>query len=437
MAEGSRDGEFIKPGKIIELDKKHIFRQPFRPFIIDSAKGSIISDAYGKKYIDLVGGLYGAVAVGWQRKEVISAMAAQMKKLSFAPEKTPSEACSRLAEELSGILDCKLTKFLRAVSGSEAADLAIKAARSYTGKKTIISTLNAYHGQTYGGVSFESDKRYDAKYGPLVPKILKIPFPYEYRGVTAEQSLGAIKKAMREKNDVGAIIMEPVQGSGAISSSREYFKELREVCDGKGVLLIFDEVITGFGRLGSKFAYQHYGIVPDIVILGKAISSGYAPIATTAMDEDIASKFDAYGNISTFGWNPICAAAASANLGVIIKERLWLEAKRNGKYFLARARERLNHDIVGEIRGTGLFIGIELVKDNASMTPDPDLARSALRRCIENGVYISKGGPLNNTLIITPPLVIDKRQIDRSIEIIGRSIIQASSKGLSKNNINW
>lgn len=212
----------MRPSEILRLDKKHVFRKQFAPFIIDSGRGSTITDVYGKKYIDLLGGLYGAISIGWQDPEVIMAMKMQMDKCNFAPERAPSESCSMLAKQLVDLTEGKLQKCLRATSGTEAVELAIKAARAYSRKKRVISAYNSYHGQGYAGMSVQGSHNSSERYGPLLPKVNFMSFPYSYR--VNEKRFGSVNECLKKlrnririRNDVCAIIIEPVQGEGVIA----------------------------------------------------------------------------------------------------------------------------------------------------------------------------------------------------------------------------
>lgn len=275
----------MKEEEIIKLDKKYIQRKKFMPFVIKSTEGCTIKDVKGKEYLDFLGGYYGTVTIGWNRKEVLNAMKKQMRYTNFAPEYCPSEACSKLAKELIKLTDKHFRKCLRATSGSEAVDLAIKSAKASSGKKRIITSHNSYHGQTIAGIALGGHRDIQGKIKPVLPKIVKVPFPNsEYcrkNKISTEEAINQFEKTVKKKEDIAAALFEPILGEGIIVPPKNYFKKIENICKENSIQLIFDEVITGFGRTGEPFAYQTFKVKPDILILGKGLSSGYAPIATT------------------------------------------------------------------------------------------------------------------------------------------------------------
>ena len=419
----------LTPEQILALDKKYLLRKQIPPFIISGAKNSKVFDVYGKEYIDFMGGLYGTNSVGWNRKEILDAMREQMKKLVFSHEKAPSETSSLLAFKLSKLIS-KNIKCLRACTGSEAVDLALKAARLYSKKKTIIAAEYCFHGQTYGGLSLEKASK-ETELSPLLPGIVKTRFPYPYReGVSesATNALNSIEKLLRNNSDIGSIILEPIQGTGAITPPDDYLRQVQKLCEQYSVLFILDEVITGFGRTGKLFAHQTFGVKPDILILGKSLSSGYSPIAATVLSDEVAEKFDPCANTSTFGWNPLSATAAISNIEIITKEKLWKKAKKSNALVLKHGKKLVENPNCGEIRGKGLFLGIELVKNKQSKEPCPELAQSVLVGCNNAGVHLAVSGRDKNVLIITPPLVISEEEIKQGLDVISNAI----EKGVPK-----
>jgi len=407
--------------KIITLDRAHIRRKESFPFVMGDANGSFIYDVNGKQYLDFMAGLYGCVAVGWKEKSVVSAMSEQMNQFNFAPDRCPSEICSKLAKAITTLTPNNLSVCLRATSGSEANDLVIKAVRASSTKSGFVAMRDAYHGQTIGSLSLGDKNSVKDRIGPLMPGVKRVEFPYCYRCKWSTncsmQCLNQVSYVL-EKGKSAALILEPVQGVGAVVPPKQYMKQLRSICSENNVYLVFDEVITGFGRMGELFATNFFNVKPDLMVLGKGLSSGYAPISSVVVSKKVSKDLGGSGNTTTFGWNPICAAAAYSNIKFLVKNKLPQKAKKSGKFFKKRIAEIIENKYVGEIRGEGLIFGIELVKNKLTKKPSADIANKIYSECLKKGLFLATDGRFENTLMITPPLIITKDELDKGISII-------------------
>ena len=381
--------------KIIGMEKKYLMHTYSRPgFVIDYGKGCYVFDKNGKKYIDLVSGL-ATCPLGHGNKELANAVKKQIEKLTNPSNLYYSEQQVLLAEKLVKL--SKLDKCFFSNSGTESAEAAIKLVRKYTKKPGIISTKHGFHGRTFGGLSATWKEKIRQPFKPLLSNFKHVDYG----------NAAAVEKAIGK--NTGAVIVEPIQGeAGIIVPPKGYLKNLREICDKHGILLIVDEVQTGCGRTGKFFAYEHENIKPDIVMLAKGLANGI-PIGATIAKEEIASSFKSGDHGSTFGGNPVACAAANFTLDYIAKNKLIANAEKQGKYIVEKISS-LNFENVKEIRGKGLMIGIG-VKANA---------KEIVKKCNEKGLLINS--PEDNTLRFLPPLIIDKNLIDEAIKILRKII---------------
>ena len=377
--------------KTIQLEKKYLMHTYSRPdFVIDHGKGCYVFDKKGKKYIDLVSGL-ATCPLGHGNKELADTVKKQIEKLTNPSNLYYSEQQVILAEKLVKL--SKLDKCFFSNSGTESAEAAIKLVRKYTKKPGIISTKHGFHGRTFGGLSATWKEKIKKPFKPLLSNFKHVDYG----------NAAAVEKAI-DKN-TGAVIVEPIQGeAGIILPPKGYLKNLREICDKHGILLIVDEVQTGCGRTGKFFAYEHEKIKPDIVMLAKGLANGI-PIGATIAKEEIASSFKSGDHGSTFGGNPVACAAANFTLGYIIKNKLIENAKKQGDYFINKIKS-LNLNNVKEIRGKGLMIGVGIKTS----------AKEVVKKCNEKGLLINS--PEDNILRFLPPLTINKKIIDDAIKIL-------------------
>ncbi|MDQ3928129.1 MAG: aspartate aminotransferase family protein, partial [Chloroflexota bacterium] len=353
------------------------FVKAVQPIVIESALGAIVTDDTGRDYIDCFAGI-SVVNAGHCNPEVLAAARAQMEKLVHCASYVyHTQPVGDLAEKMAQITPGRLKKTFFANSGAEAIEGAVKLARLYTSKTEIISLTHSFHGRTWGALSITGNAGRKRRGGPYAPGVAFAPAPYFFRSRSndpeelGEQCAQAIEDTIlySTSDDVAAFVAEPLLGEGGlIVPPRNYFQAVKRVLDKHGILFIADEVQTGFGRTGAMFAVEHYGVEPDIIVTAKGIANGFPLGAFTTRDE-IAAAFRPGDHLSTFGGNPVSCAAALANIEYIEREGLSQKAARDGEYVMSRLRDMQGQfPIIGEVRGMGLMIGVELVADEA-LTP--------------------------------------------------------------------
>ena len=418
------------------------------PKRMNKAKGCYVTDAEGKEYLDGVSGLW-CVNVGYGRQELAEVAREQLIELSYFPLVMSHSPAIELAAKLLELLEFA-GKVHFSNSGSEANETAFKMARQYhvqTGsarKYKIISRYRAYHGNTMGALSATAQAERRAKYEPLVPGFLHVHPPYCYR-CPFGKTYGScnIECATNIENiivhegaeSVAALIVEPViSGGGVIVPPDEYLPLLREICDRHGVLLIFDEVVSGFGRLGKMFGHQHWGVKPDIITLAKGITSGYLPLSATVTQQHIFEAFldetdptSHFRHINTYGGNPASTALSLKNIEIIETEQLARQAAKMGAYLRAELSILEDYPCVGDIRSKGLLIGIELVADKATKEPlAGNKVGAIVSRCLELGIIVGRNGNtvpgLCNVLIIAPPLVLTEAEADSIVACLKQAL---------------
>ena len=415
--------------------------------IFTSGQGATLTDVEGREYIDAMASLWN-VNVGYGRHELADAAAEQMKSLAFSSAyggfgNAPAiRLAARLAELAPG--DLEVTYF--ASGGAEANDTAYKVARLYwklrgqPDKVNIVSRLRDYHGLTYGATSATGLPGFWKGFEPLAPGFLHAPAPSVYR-YSGDGSAGAAYARALEKvildagpGTVAAVVAEPVQGvGGVIVPPADYFPAVREVCDRHGVLLIADEVITGFGRTGRWFALQHWNVQADLMIFAKGITSGYLPLSgvmlTRQVHDTLRSLKGPFQHGFTYSGHPAACAVALRNLKIIEDERLVERAAEIGPYLQERLQQLRSHDIVGDVRGLGLVAGVEFVRDRETKEPfDGSLgvARRVWTAALEMGVIVR---PLPGDVIaLSPPFVITEREIDRAVVVLDQAVSKVAAE---------
>ncbi|MDQ5824661.1 MAG: aspartate aminotransferase family protein [Chloroflexota bacterium] len=411
------------------------FVKAVQPIVIERALGAIVTDEAGRDYIDCFAGI-SVVNAGHCNPEVIAAAREQMEKLVHSASYIYyTQPVGDLAEKLAQIAPGRLKKSFFANSGAEAIEGAVKLARLYTGKTEIISLTHSFHGRTWGALSITGNAGRKRRGGPYAPGVAFAPAPYLFRSrdmdpeELGEQCAQAIEDVIQysTSDDVAAFIAEPLLGEGGlIVPPQNYFKAVKRVLDRHGILFIADEVQTGFGRTGAMFALEHYGVEPDILVTAKGIADGFPLGAFTTRDE-IAAAFRPGDHLSTFGGNPVSCAAALANIEFIQREGLSDKARQDGEYVMSRLRGlQEQYPIMGEVRGMGLMIGVELVSDEA-LTPAVVQAEAIRAYCLQNGVLIGVGGVYGNVVRIQPPLVITRDQLDRALEVLEQALGQVTT----------
>jgi 4-aminobutyrate aminotransferase/(S)-3-amino-2-methylpropionate transaminase len=401
------------------------FMKQVVPIVIDHANGATVTDENGREYLDCFSGI-SVVNAGHCNPEVIAAAKAQMDKLvhcsSYIYHVKP---VADLAEKIAQIAPHGLTKTFFGNGGAEAIEGAMKLARLYTGKHEYISLHASFHGRSWGTLSITGNQGRKKRGGPYAPGVAFAPAPYAYRSQwrndpeeCGRQCAKAIDDVIRfaTSGDVAAFIAEPVMGEGGIiCPPPNYFKEVKKVLDQHGILFIADEVQSGFARTGKMFAIEHYGVVPDILVTAKGIADGF-PLSAFTTRLEIAAAFKPGDHLSTFGGNPISCAAALANINFMEKENLPARATETGNYAITKLRAlQKHHPLIGEVRGLGLMIGVELVKDE-KLTPATTEAEAIRDALLRNGVLVGVGGIYGNVIRFQPPLIITRQQIDQAID---------------------
>jgi 4-aminobutyrate aminotransferase / (S)-3-amino-2-methylpropionate transaminase / 5-aminovalerate transaminase len=406
------------------------FVKSVAPIVIDHASGATVTDINGREYLDCFAGI-SVVNAGHCNPQVAEAAKKQIEKLihcsSYLYHVQP---VADLAEKMAQITPKGLTKTFFGSGGAEAIEGALKLARLYTGKHEFISLQSSFHGRSFGALSITGNYARKKKGGPYATGISFAPAPYAYRSLwpndpeeCARQCAHAIDDVVKfaTSNDVAAFIAEPVMGEGGIIVPPfNYFKEVKKVLDHYGILFIADEVQSGFARTGKMFAIEYYGVEPDIIVTAKGIADGF-PLSAYTTRPEIAAAYTPGDHLSTFGGNPVSCAAALANIDFMEKTNLTGHTTEVGNYAMSKIRELAKtNPLIGDVRGLGLMIGLELVKD-AQKTPASADAEAIRDYCFKNGMLIGVGGG-GNVVRFQPPLVITKAQIDQAITIFAKAL---------------
>ena len=403
------------------------------PVVIDRAEGARVIDTNGRSYIDCFAGI-AVNNAGHRHPRVIAAAKAQMDKLVHGASYIYHvPVVADLAERLAQITPGSLHKTFFANSGAEGIETALRLAKAYTGRSEFISLTHSFHGRTLGTLTVTGNATRKRRGGPYVPGVAFAPAPYVYRSpfgtddpdAVAARCAEMVEWAIRYQTagDVAAFIAEPVMGEGGIIvPPAHYFQQVKAVLDRYGILFIADEVQTGFGRTGKLFAIEHFGVEPDILVAAKGIADGF-PLAATIARPEIADAFQPGEHLSTFGGNPVSCAAALANIDVMLEEDLPGQATAKGAWVMAQLHElAADHPLIGDIRGLGLMIGVELVGDRATKAPATAEAAALRTYCREHGVLVGVGGQDGNVLRIQPPLTIDAADLEQALAVIAAGI---------------
>ncbi len=404
----------------------------------------MLTDADGKEYIDGLSGLWNVIA-GHGRREIVDAAARQMQTLAYCSSYAGSSniPAIELAERLARMTYPSITRFFFTSGGGESSDTSFKTARYYwrmrgkPGKTKVISRQWGYHGVTLAAMSATGLSAYWPMFEPRVPGFIQIPSPYPYRyeapagvsqGVAAANELE--HALLREGSDTVAMFLaEPVQGAGGVIVPQDdYFPRIREICDKHEVLLVADEVITGFGRTGKLFGLQHWGIEPDMILFAKSITSGYFPLGGIGINEKIAEVLDtgepSWMHAFTYSAHPVGCAVALTAIDIIEKENFPTQAAEKGTYLLAGLKAALaSHPHVGEVRGKGLMCGIEFVQDKGSKSefPADDKIGSKVHLAAQRrGLFSRLRG--ETVFCLAPPVVTPLPILDRIVEIMAAAV---------------
>jgi 4-aminobutyrate aminotransferase len=419
---------------LIARDKKVISSSYPRgyPFVMDHGKGVEVWDVDGNRFIDMMAGI-AVLSTGHSHPRVVKAVQNAAEKFLHISSDFYHEDWIRLSEKLDEIAPFEENaKTFLTNSGTEAVETAIKLAKFHTKRSNFIGFTGAFHGRTMGSVAFTASKpKYHSGFYPLMPGVTHVPFPYEYRPVlerkTGEDYGETVVRYIEEEvfghnvpgDEVAAILVEPIQGEGGyVVPPAGFFPALRKLCDKYGILLIDDEVQSGMGRTGKWWAIEHFGVEPDIVTSAKGIASGLPLGACIARESVMTWSKGAHGN--TYGGNPISCAAALATID-LLEEGYLANAAEVGQYALDALQEiQMRHPSMGDVRGKGLMIGVEFVKDKETKEPDEELRNKIEEIGFEHGLLLLGCG--KSTIRLAPPLCITKNEMDEALEIFEETI---------------
>ena len=415
---GPRSREILERKERVIADPLSIYI----PVVIERGQGATLTDVDGNTFIDFTGGV-GCLNVGHSHPRVVEAAQEQLERFSHTDFTiVPYETYVRLAErlcELAPIADGKAAFFN---AGTEAVENAVKFARAHTGRPAVIGFEGGFHGRTLLSLSLTSKTHpYKAGLGPFAPEVYRVPFPNDYRGPDWETALAALERALVTQvaaETVAAIVIEPVQGEGGfVVAPRKFMQGVRRICDEHGIVMVVDEVQTGFGRTGKLFAIEHYDVEPDLITVAKSIAMGL-PLSGVIGKAEI---MDAPGDSAiggTYVGNPVAQAAAHAVLDVIEEENLCARATVLGDTMRARMeswKERFPQ--IGDVRGLGAMLAIELVRDPSTKEPDAETATAVVEEAVSNGLLLLKSGIYSNCIRVLAPLTLTDAELDEALGV--------------------
>lgn len=430
--------KYDKCSELVERDRQvypEFARIPYYPLVIKKGRGAIIEDFDGNEFIDMLSSA-SALNIGHSHPRIVKAMKDQMDDfISYTAAYTYSEPLITLGEELINITPGDYEKrVVYGLSGSDANDGMIKLARAYTGKTKIISFIGAYHGSTYGALSLSAiSLNMRRKIGPLLPEIEHIRYPDCYRcpfkckeEECSLECLEDFKMALTSympPEEIAAIVMEPIAGdAGLIVPPKKYMQEIFKLCKENDILFVSEEVQQGFGRTGKWFCIEHFDIVPDMIVMGKSMASG-VPLSAIVARKEITDSLGPPAHLFTMSGNALSCAAALETIHVLRDEKLLEKSEELGAYAKERFEEmKEKYELIGDVRGIGLSIGVDLVVDRVSKVGNKEAAAKICYRCWEKGIiliFLASG-----VLRIQPPLVITKEELDRALDIIEESIVE-------------
>jgi 4-aminobutyrate aminotransferase len=406
------------------------------PLVVERGSGTMVQDIDGNRFLDFMAGI-AVASTGHAHPRVVAAVQESAARFlhicgSDFYYESMAAVCERLATLAPGT---GAKRVFLTNSGTEAVEGAIKIARNATRRPALVAFHGAFHGRTYGAMSLTSSKaRQHAGFGPLLPEVYHVPYGYCYRCVFGKTfpacelyCVSSIESDLfarqLDPGDVAAIFVEPVQGEGGyIVPPPGYLAALRALCDAHGILLVFDEIQCGIGRTGTMFAAEQVGVVPDILLTAKGLASGLPLGAIIASESVMRWGTGAHG--STFGGNPVACAAALATLDIVERELLPLVPARGARLMAGARRLAERHPAIGDVRGLGLMLGLELVTDRATRSPNPAAVRTIIDAAFQRGLLLLGCG--KSTLRLAPPLVVDDADIDTGLAILDECLSAAA-----------
>ncbi len=419
--------------QLSNLRNSYVPKGPFNvtPFFAKTAQGALIYDVEGRQLIDFAGGI-GVMNVGHSHPKVVAAIKAQAEKFTHTCfHIVMYEPYLKLAKKLCDLMPGSSKKMaMFANSGAEAVENAIKIARHATGRKGVIALENGFHGRTFMAMTLTSKvKPYKYGFGPLMSDVHRIPAAYCYRcsfGLKYPACNTACADHLKDffishvaAEETAALIAEPVAGEGGfITPPPEYFKKIIKICKDNGIVFIADEIQSGMGRTGTMLAIEHWGVEPDLITLAKSLAAGM-PLSAVVGREELMNSAQVGGLGGTYGGNPVCCAAALAVLDLFEEENLLQRSVRLGKTLRERFDSwQTRFELIGDVRGIGPMLALELVKDRETKAPAADEARALVKFCYEKGLVLLSCGNFGNVIRTLMPLVIKDEELERGLAVM-------------------
>lgn len=419
----------------LKADSAHFLHQALSTPCLDvlaSAKGVRITNLSGKSYIDFHGN--NVHQLGYQNEFIINRVKDQLDTLAFSPRRYTNLPAITLAERLSALTDHALTRVLFAPGGTSAISMAMKLARIYTGKYKTIAMYDSFHGASMDSISLGGELVFQQGLGPLMAGSIHIPPIDTYRGMWMKGAqddavdmsyADYLEYVIEKEGDVGILVAETIRSTTVHIPSKAYWQRVRNICDKHGVLLVLDEIPIGMGRTGAMFAYQHYGIVPDILVLGKGLGAGIIPIAAIVCSEQLNVASQVSLGHFTHEKSPLGAAAALAAIDYMESNDTLAHVAKMAKIMEDRLFTlKEQYSCIGDVRGIGLLWGVELVKDQVTKEKATALADKILYSCLELGLSLKVSD--GNVLCIYPPLIISVAELDEALNILEQAMEQAN-----------
>lgn len=416
---------------LLAEDARHFLHQSLSTPCLNAMAacgGAGIEDTQGRRYLDFHGN--NVHQVGFANPEVIAAIKRQLDELSFCTRRYTNRTAVALAKKLAALAPGRLKKSLFCPGGAEAVGIALKLARMATGRHKTISMWDSFHGATLDTISIGGEAIFRQGIGPLLPGTEHAPPPDEYRCIFGCAERGGcdltcaryVEYILEKEGDIAAVIAEPIRSTPYIPRP-EYWQTIRAACDRHGALLIFDEIPHALGRTGRLFTFENFGVVPDIVVIGKGLGGGVLPLAAVIAREDLDVAAERALGHYTHEKNPVLCAAALAAIDFIEKHDLPGRARELGRYTLERLQAmKARHALIGDVRGLGLFLGIELVRDRATRERASEEAETVMYAALSRGLSFKT--TMGNILTLTPALTITREEMDRALAILEESIAE-------------
>jgi len=427
-----------KSRALLDEDARYFLRQSLSTPCLNAMRaceGIYIEDLQGRRYMDFHGN--NVHQVGFGNPQVIAAVKKQLDELPFCTRRYTNQVAVGLARKLAEMAPGNLSRSLFCPGGAEAVGIAVKLARIATGRHKTISMWDSFHGATLETISIGGEALFRHDIGPLLPGTEHVPPPDEYRCVFGCSSRGGcdltcadyVEYVLEKEGDIAAVVSEPIRSTPYIPRP-EYWQKIRRACDRFGALLIFDEIPHALGRTGKMFTFENFGVVPDIVVLGKGLGGGIMPLAAIIAREDLDVAADRALGHYTHEKNPVACAAALATIDYIEKNNLVAHARDLGRYALERLNEmKQRHTLIGDVRGLGLFLGIELVKDQKKRERASEEAEAVMYAALSRGLSFKL--TMGNIITLTPALTITRDEMDRALAIIEASIEAIETKKIT------